>query len=72
MQCRAVKIDIDDATDDGDRRVVVIHLADGLRSPVRDRPSLVAFVEMPPGMAREIAQQIIDAADAIDHKLKNG
>lgn len=65
MRCRAVKVDIDDATDDGDRQVVIVHLADGVRS-VHQRPTLVAFVELPADMAREIAEQLLSAADQIE------
>lgn len=62
MRCHSVKIDIDDATDDGSRKVVVIHLGDDVRNGAR----LVAFVEMPPSMARTVAGLILKMVDQIE------
>ena len=68
IRCRGVKVDTDDATDDGDRRVVTIDLSDGIGIPPSMK--LVAWVELPPGMTRKIAEQLLSAADEIE-KPKN-
>lgn len=61
MQCRAVRAK-PDTTEDG-RRIVSLTMGNMRAVGCLDE---VAWADLPPGMAREIARELVQAADEID------
>ena len=63
MRCKTIRATADRSDDDETRRVVVVTMGNMRRVGAIDE---VAWIEMPSGMARQIAADLIEAADAIE------
>lgn len=61
MRCRSVRAKVD--FDDNDKPVVCLEMGNMRRVGAID---LTAWAELPPGMAREIAANLIRAADEVE------
>lgn len=63
MQCTSIKVSAETTNRDDGKPVVAVVMGNMRRVGCVDE---VAWAEIPPGMAREIARNLIEAADEVE------
>lgn len=63
MQCSSIRVSAETTSRDDGKPAVVVTMGNMRRVGCVDE---VAWAEIPPGMAREIARNLIDAADEVE------